>query len=170
MLKFIKAKCLSVFAVLAAAIFFGLVAVAPSLAVPSGGQAASQRNDVKKVQKELQDQGYYHGKIDGLAGPETRAGIRQYQRAEHLTANGDLDSATAAKLGVSPMRARHAHTQPVEKGNLKAAEKSMGRGGKQFGHAMKKGKPVVAGKDLGKSIGHASKEVGKAAKKAVTTH
>lgn len=139
------------------------------LVLPSRATAQGNAN-VRKAQTELQSSGYYHGKIDGLDGPQTRSAIRQYQQAEHLPVNGRLDSGTAGKLGVSPVRVHHAHTKPVETGNLKAAKHSVGRGGKEFGHAMKKGKPVVAAKDLGKSIGHASKEVGKAAKKAVKTH
>jgi hypothetical protein len=138
------------------------------ISAPLALQAAQGSSNVKKAQQELKDKGYYQGPIDGLIGPESLSAIRKYQRAEHLPVTGRLDSKTATGLGVSPIMKRK--TKPVETKNLKAAETSMKRGGKQFGHAMKQGKPVVAGKDLGKSIGHAGKEVGKAAKKAVQTH
>ncbi|RPJ81399.1 MAG: hypothetical protein EHM18_16985, partial [Acidobacteria bacterium] len=42
--------------------------------------AVLQQQDVKKVQETLRDKGYYSAEIDGMIGPKTRAGIRQYQK------------------------------------------------------------------------------------------
>lgn len=117
------------------------------------------RQDIQKVQEKLSNEGYYHGKVDGVMGPQTDSAIRQYQKAQGLPATGHLDAQTAVKLGVSPSSG---------KGDLKQAGSSVKAGGEEFGHEITKGKPVAAGKDLGKSIGHASKEVGKGVKKAVT--
>jgi len=38
-----------------------------------------------------------------------------------------------------------------------------------LGHEMKKGKPVAAGKEMGKGIGRGGEKFGKAVKKAVST-
>jgi hypothetical protein len=152
--------------------WIGLASVPCALASPQGSQSkhpTSYRDEIKNVQKKLQDQGDYHGHIDGLEGPQTRAAIRQYQRVQHLPVNGRLDAATAAKLGVPPVKVRR-RTRPVESRNLKSAGHSLKKGGKELGHEVKRGKPVAGAKDLGKSIGHAGKQVGKAAKKAVSTH
>lgn len=59
-------------------------------------------NAVKQVQQTLQNEGHYHGKIDGALGLRTRASIREFQRAENLPVTGQLDVQTAGKLGVTP--------------------------------------------------------------------
>jgi hypothetical protein len=58
--------------------------------------------DVKEMQQTLQDEGHYHGKIDGVFGLRTRASIREFQKAENLPVTGQLDVQTASKLGVRP--------------------------------------------------------------------
>ena len=116
-------------------------------------------NDVKKAQETLRDKGYYSGHIDGVIGPQTRAGIRQYQKSENLPITGKLDSETAGKLGIGPESIG---------GGFKAAGQEVGKGGAEMGHEMKKGKPVAAGKELGKGVGRAGNEVGQAVTKAVS--
>ncbi|HEX5410753.1 MAG TPA: peptidoglycan-binding domain-containing protein [Terriglobia bacterium] len=64
--------------------------------------AVSRSQDIKKIQESLRDKGYYHAKVDGILGPQTRAGIRQYQKNENLPITGRLDAKTAGKLGVEP--------------------------------------------------------------------
>jgi len=63
---------------------------------------AGHRNDVRKIQQTLRDQGHYRGKVDGVFGLRTRASIRDYQKAENLPVTGGLDAHTATKLGVPP--------------------------------------------------------------------
>jgi peptidoglycan hydrolase-like protein with peptidoglycan-binding domain len=59
-------------------------------------------SDVTKMQQTLQDQGHYRGKVDGVFGLRTRAGIRAYQKAENLPVTGQLDAQTAGRLGITP--------------------------------------------------------------------
>jgi hypothetical protein len=59
-------------------------------------------NDVQGMQQTLQDEGHYHGKIDGVFGLRTRASIREFQKAENLPVTGQLDVQTASKLRVRP--------------------------------------------------------------------
>jgi len=122
-------------------------------------QAGVNRGDIKKVQEALRDKGYYAGQVDGVLGPQTRAGIRQYQQSENLPVTGRLDAETAGKLGVGP---------ESEGGNLKGAGQEVGEGGKELGHEMKKGKPVAAGKEMGKGMGRGGEKFGKGVKKAVS--
>lgn len=143
---------------IAAGLSIGGSVVASAKGGPSSNVRWS-RQDIQKVQEKLSNEGYYHGKIDGMMGPQTDAAIRQYQKAQGLPMTGHLDARTGRKLGVWPNSG---------KGSLKQAGSSVKTGGEEFGHEITKGKPVAAGKDLGKSIGHASKEVGKGVKKAVT--
>lgn len=60
------------------------------------------KNEIKKVQETLGGKGYYGGKVDGIFGLRTRASIRAYQKAEHLPITGQVDTRTAAGLGVRP--------------------------------------------------------------------
>ncbi|MGC9969569.1 MAG: peptidoglycan-binding domain-containing protein [Bryobacteraceae bacterium] len=122
--------------------------------------SATSHKEAKTVQKSLSDKGFYNGPIDGLVGPQTRAGIRQYQEAEGLPVTGRLDEATAGKLGVGPESIG---------GGFKGAGQEVGKGGQEVGHEMKQGKPLAAGKEFGKGMGRAGEKVGKAVKKSVTT-
>jgi peptidoglycan hydrolase-like protein with peptidoglycan-binding domain len=117
------------------------------------------KQDIKKVQEILRDKGYYTGEVDGLMGPKTRAGIRQYQKSENLPVTGRLDAETAAKIGVEPESVG---------ANFKGAGQEVGKGGAEVGHEMKKGKPIAAGKEMGKALGRAGKKVGSGVKQAVS--
>src|SRR5437773_11208118 len=56
---------------------------------------------IANVQSALQQQGYYHGEIDGLLGPETRAAIADYQRANGLAETVSVDQPTLQSLGMT---------------------------------------------------------------------
>jgi peptidoglycan hydrolase-like protein with peptidoglycan-binding domain len=53
--------------------------------------AASEVAYVRGVQRELLAHGYKSGPIDGIAGGQTRAAVRAYQRDAGLTADGEAD-------------------------------------------------------------------------------
>lgn len=63
----------------------GEVAVVPPQPPP---RPAWQRDDVLWIQQRLQDLGYYDGAIDGAPGPATRQAIRDYQKDQDVTADG----------------------------------------------------------------------------------
>jgi len=60
------------------------------------------KNEIEKMQETLRGKGYYEGKVDGVFGLRTRASIRAYQKAESFPITGQLDTQTAAGLGVRP--------------------------------------------------------------------
>jgi peptidoglycan hydrolase-like protein with peptidoglycan-binding domain len=124
-----------------------------------GRAAVMNHQDVRKVQETLRSDGYYHGLVDGLMGPQTRAAIRRYQESNHLAATGRLDAQTAGKLGVG--------SESVG-GSFKNAGKSIGRGSMEAGHEMKKGKPIASGKEFGKGMGRGGQHAWKGIKKAVS--
>jgi peptidoglycan hydrolase-like protein with peptidoglycan-binding domain len=66
--------------------------------VMNGGTSSEQ---VKSVQKALQDKGMDPGPIDGLMGPKTMAALRAYQKDQKLAETGRLDDQTREKLGLS---------------------------------------------------------------------
>jgi lipid-binding SYLF domain-containing protein len=65
--------------------------------------ATSKKTDIMQAQKSLQEKGFYNGSIDGVIGPMTRKAIREFQKAENLPVNGQLNEQTTAKLGVPPV-------------------------------------------------------------------
>jgi peptidoglycan hydrolase-like protein with peptidoglycan-binding domain len=101
--------------------------------------AVVHRNDVKKMQETLQNNGHYRGKVDGVFSLRTGASIRAYQKAENLPVTGQLDAQTAGKLGVRP------------------------EGREETGYETTPGKPS-AGIKWAKGSGRASKTLRKAVK------
>jgi lipid-binding SYLF domain-containing protein len=65
--------------------------------------SSSRKSTIMRAQESLHEKGYYSGSIDGIIGPLTRKALREYQKAESLPINGQLDAQTAAKLGVTPV-------------------------------------------------------------------
>lgn len=53
---------------------------------------------IRQVQQTLQQQGMYHGRVDGVWGPQTQAAVRSYQQNNNLNASGQLDQQTMASL------------------------------------------------------------------------
>jgi len=53
------------------------------------------------VQSALQQQGYYHGDVDGLIGPLTRGAIADYQRDHGLYTTSTIDQPTLQSLGIA---------------------------------------------------------------------
>ena len=142
------------FGVLFTSLTIGILALSVT-ALASGGQ----KSDIKKAQQALNDKGYKPGQIDGRLGSQTRQAIGQYQKDENLPVTQRLDTETSIKLGVEPESVGE---------SFKAAGQNVGAGGQQFGSEIKDGKPVAAGKELGKWIGSGGKKVAEGVKKAVT--
>ena len=141
--------------VVALAVAVGLLGLSLT---PSALAASSE--DIRTVQKSLNDKGYDAGPADGVLGLRTRAAIRQYQASEKLTVNGRLDVETAGKLGVGPESIG---------GTFKGAGQEVGQGGQELGHEMQQGKPIAGGKEFGIGVGRAAQKVASGVKKAVTT-
>ena len=56
---------------------------------------------IANVQATLQQQGYYHGDVDGLIGPLTRAAVADYQRDHGLYVTSAIDQPTLQSLGMA---------------------------------------------------------------------
>jgi len=56
---------------------------------------------IANVQSTLQQQGYYNGEVDGLAGPLTRGAIADYQRDHGLYVTSTIDQPTLQSLGMT---------------------------------------------------------------------
>jgi len=140
-------------------IFTSLATVLLALSLTPLASAAKSSREIKKVQESLRDKGYNPGEIDGVMGPQTRQAIGEYQKSEDLPVTQHLDERTAGKLGVE---------QESTGGSFKGAGHEVGEGGEEFGHEISKGKPIAAGKELGKGIGRGGQKVGEGVEKAVS--
>jgi hypothetical protein len=67
----------------------------------SDAQASPSEQTIVAVQKELAKLGYYHGQIDGIAGPETRRAISWFQSVDKLSVSGQIDDPTLKALQIS---------------------------------------------------------------------
>jgi len=135
-----------------------LTASASPLCSQTETKSHESKADVKNVQQSLQEKGFYDGQIDGIAGSQTRAGIRQYQQAENLPVTGQVDVKTARKLGIGGESVGS---------SFKGAGREVGQGGLEAGHEITKGKPIAAGKEMGKGFGRGGKKVSQGVKEAV---
>ncbi|MWJ27607.1 lytic murein transglycosylase [Halomonas sp. ZH2S] len=61
-------------------------------------QAPLSRQDTRELQRLLNDQGYSVGGADGIMGPNTRAGLRTFQRDNGLTPDGFATQRLLARL------------------------------------------------------------------------
>jgi LysM repeat protein len=75
-----------------------IVALAAAVVVPDA-LAAPRNPQTAGLQVALRAQGLYHGAIDAIAGPETAAAVRAFQRSHHLRVTGRADRRTRAELG-----------------------------------------------------------------------
>ena len=62
----------------------------------SGGTASV----VVQVQQGLARAGYYHGRVDGVMGSQTRSAIRSYQRAHRMRVDGAINDQLLGTMGV----------------------------------------------------------------------
>src|SRR6266404_3891630 len=71
---------------------------------PYYGYGSNDRSAVAAEVADLQDKlataGYYHGRIDGALGPETRHALVRYQSAKGLEPSGNLTPDTLRSLGM----------------------------------------------------------------------
>lgn len=63
-------------------------------------KVGSTGDEVRKVQTQLRDQGYYTGNIDGIFGSGTKSAVTRFQRAKGLTADGIAGPKTLSALGL----------------------------------------------------------------------
>ena len=73
----------------------------PAAAAPHVANAETlmiSRGAVSQIQSNLQAQNFYHGPIDGIIGPKTRAALADYQQSQGLPRTAVLDQRTLQTL------------------------------------------------------------------------
>ncbi len=71
-------------------------------AVAPGPDQGAPKNQVLAAQKRLAQLGYYKGTIDGVAGPQTSAAIRDYQTVAGIAVNGLVSAELLTRIGATP--------------------------------------------------------------------
>jgi peptidoglycan hydrolase-like protein with peptidoglycan-binding domain len=112
--------------------------------------AATNQNEIKKMQESLRDKGQYQSQVDGVFGLRSRASIRAYQKAENLPVTGQLDTQTAGKLGVRPENREE--TGDATKGKPSAGIK-WAKGSRRTGKSVQKAATARAAPDSSRGTG-----------------
>jgi peptidoglycan hydrolase-like protein with peptidoglycan-binding domain len=76
--------------------------VAPALPATSAAAGSPSPAVIRAVQEKLRELNYYAGSVDGVWGADTQDAIEHYQQGRGLQANGQLNPATLAALGIDP--------------------------------------------------------------------
>lgn len=79
---------------------------------------------VKEAQVKLKQDGLYHGRIDGIIGPQTQRALAAYQKKENLPQTAALDHQTLDKLGINTNQAQASQQQNSAKNNPNASSGS----------------------------------------------
>lgn len=80
---------------------------------------------VRAVQKRLKELGYYSGSADGDFGPKTEEAVKEFQRANGLTADGKVGEKTLAKMNAKNAKTyKEAHATATPKTTAKATAKT----------------------------------------------
>lgn len=92
---------------------FSPIAVALATALLSPNGVAQEKAElIKEVQSKLNQQGHDVGAVDGIRGPKTRKGLKEFQTLNGLNATGQIDQQTLSALGVSGSAASGASASP----------------------------------------------------------
>jgi len=86
----------------------------------SSGSAQAEstisHDQMKQVQEKLKSEGLYKGQVDGIAGPETKQALEQFQKQQSLQQTGSLDQQTLDKLGVNQTEGSGSSMPPSQPG------------------------------------------------------
>ncbi len=79
---------------------------------------------VRAVQRRLKELGYYKGSADGDFGPATESAVKEFQKANGLTADGKVGEKTLAKMNAkTAVSYKEAHATAAPKATGKATNK-----------------------------------------------
>ncbi len=59
------------------------------------------KDQIKQAQGILKGRGFYAGEQTGTLDSATRAGLKEYQKAENIKATGTLNKSTLERMGIS---------------------------------------------------------------------
>jgi peptidoglycan hydrolase-like protein with peptidoglycan-binding domain len=75
------------------------------------------QDEVKQAQQKLKSEGLYKGEVDGIAGPETKQALEEFQKQNGLQQTGSLDQETMSKLTGGGQTTGSGSSTPPASGN-----------------------------------------------------
>jgi hypothetical protein len=113
---------------------------------------------IRSIQTKLQELGFYQGEIDGIVGPQTKRGLREFYRAQaDLVGQGKLLAASASQFDLSAddiQRVRGEDDDDATTGGPSTSMPGMGRSGNSTtgaGSATQPGSSMGTGTTQGTS-------------------
>lgn len=88
-------------AILALVLALGALSFSPVSADAAHIVKGDTKENIRIVQQRLKELGYYSITVDGIWGPKTLAGVKNFQRARGLVVDGIVGSRTEKALGVT---------------------------------------------------------------------
>src|SRR5262249_44895917 len=114
--------------------------------------------EIRQAQQQLQNQGFYHGQIDGIVGPETEQAIGQFQLKNGLSQTATLDQPTMDKLLGNPVGNQSSGAPTVFHGGGTTTNPQLaGSGGnmpKQYPRMSSPQRPRRPYRDISEKYGH----------------
>jgi peptidoglycan hydrolase-like protein with peptidoglycan-binding domain len=71
------------------------------------------QDEIRQAQQQLLDQGLYHGRIDGVLGPQSKQALGQFQKKNGLNQTATLDQPTTDKLLGNTDASQRSSTPPT---------------------------------------------------------
>ena len=93
---------------------------------PTGPKQSHDENTVRKAQQALKEKGFDPGPVNGVMGDETREALKEFQKANGLSATGMLDEKTKKELGIEASAGSSKPEAQTSKSDKKSHEPSSG--------------------------------------------
>ena len=102
-------------------------------AVEGSWSSLSLAHSVRRAQSELKREGLYEGRVDGIAGPQTKQAINKFQQREGLQQNGRVDQATLRRMTIIALRMHGASSATTQGATTEETGSSMPPTGRDAG-------------------------------------
>lgn len=126
--------------------------IASEAAMVANGQDANTSNTIqypaaqrKEIQRILKARGFYPGAIDGIVGPETEAGLREFQRSARLVVTGQLNPQTVAAIIGTARQQSAANSSPTASSIEQEAASARSGGNQTAANSAASGPAAVGG-------------------------
>jgi peptidoglycan hydrolase-like protein with peptidoglycan-binding domain len=100
---------------------------------PAVGPLRASEQLVRQAQSELKREGLYRGKVDGIAGPETKQAISAFRQREGLQQTARLDQVTVDRMYLNALRMVDADNTQASNGATEGSGSSTPPGASRIG-------------------------------------
>ena|SRR5438477_3363994 len=101
-------------------------------------------NSVSQAQQALNDKGFSAGPVDGIAGPQTKSALKQFQQSQGLQASGQLDTQTLAALEPGASSSSQGAASPFSPNDTQPSASSNGSQSSQASDTSMSSSPTIS--------------------------